>query len=156
MQQPQPTHLSGLAGMRSLQAQQTSQLVATPTTNNPGCAIDELESSFRACITPFVTEEASVGVTFQDEQKPSVELAINEFIELARKTEAYFQKQRAIIATRHPELTLQEECEELEMELKRKEDIVQHHSKKLQIWQRTLKEMLSVSTESGLSKSSVK
>ena len=113
--------------------------------------VDELETSFRACIAPLVANDASAGVTYQDEQRPSVEQAVNQFVEYVRKTEAYFQKQRATTAARCPELALQEEVDELEAELRRKDVVLQEHLNKLKQWQATLKAMQEYSGESSFS-----
>ena len=113
-------------------------------TGKPATIIDEFEIAFQDCIMPLVTEDVAVGLTYQDEQKTTSEFLTKNFIELSRRTEAYFLKQKALLAHKHPELVLQEEVDELELELKRKDDVINSHYARLKQWQNTLKDMKSV------------
>uniref|UniRef100_H2YVN9 Mediator of RNA polymerase II transcription subunit 28 n=1 Tax=Ciona savignyi TaxID=51511 RepID=H2YVN9_CIOSA len=103
--------------------------------------IDDLESSFRSCISHLVADEPSIGVTHQDEQKSTIEFAIQEFLKCARQTEAYFLKERASLAMKQPEFVLQEDIEELEAELQRKDETIRNHLDKLHQWKTTLNQM---------------
>ncbi|XP_002124297.2 mediator of RNA polymerase II transcription subunit 28-like [Ciona intestinalis] len=117
-----------------------------------GSVIDDLESAFRSCISQFVSDEPSIGVTHQDEQRPTVEFAVNEFLKLARQTEAYFLKERASLAMKQPELVLQEDIEELETELQRKDDAIRNHGEKLQQWKNALHQIGQGGIDAGFVK----
>ena len=103
--------------------------------------VEKLEDAFIECITPTIADEASHGISYQDESRLTVDHAITKFFDLAREAEAMFLKQAASVAAKNPEAVLKQEIEELNVELQRKDDVLNNCHKQLKQWQARLNDI---------------
>jgi len=100
--------------------------------------VDRMQDAFINCITPLITDESSHGINYQDETRPSIDHAITKFFDLARETEAMFLKQGASVAAENPEAVLKQEIEELNVELRHKDEVLNRYQSLLKQWQARL------------------
>ena len=103
--------------------------------------IDKLEDAFIDCLTPCISEETSHGITQQDDSRISVEHAVTKFFDVAREAEAMFVKQGASVAAKKPEAVLRQEIEELQAELRHKDEVLNKFHAQLKLWQTKLNEI---------------
>ncbi|XP_025096590.1 mediator of RNA polymerase II transcription subunit 28-like isoform X2 [Pomacea canaliculata] len=95
--------------------------------------INELEKAFQDCIT-IMTGQEYFTANETDETKTSVENTVQKFLDAARQTEAFFLSKRLILSAQKPEQLLKEDIQELQLELERKEKLIQKHHEHLQLW----------------------
>ncbi|XP_048747182.1 mediator of RNA polymerase II transcription subunit 28-like [Ostrea edulis] len=99
--------------------------------------VEELEASFQNCIDSLISQEY-FNVQDSDEIKTGMELSLQKFLELARKTEAFFLQKRLILSKQKPEQFVKDETEDLRAELERKDVMIKKHQERLQKWQALL------------------
>lgn len=71
--------------------------------------VDDFEATYYGIIAPLLpgTENVNKLNVSQDKLRASVDLAVTEFTDQARKVEAYFIKKHATVAQQQPELIIQ-------------------------------------------------
>lgn len=99
--------------------------------------ISELEKAFQDCVTNLTSQEY-FAPNESDETKQTVEQTLQNFLDTARRIEAFFLSQRLRLAVQKPEQVLKEDILELRHELERKEKLVEKHHERLQSWQNLL------------------
>ncbi|KAG8453656.1 hypothetical protein GDO86_000333 [Hymenochirus boettgeri] len=117
-------------------------LMSTPpgSKNSNNTLVDDLESSFEACVASLVSQDYVNG-TDQEEIRTGVEQCIQKFLDVARQTECFFLQKRLQLSVQKPEQVIKEDISELRNELQRKEGLIQKHLTKLRSWQQVLEEI---------------
>lgn len=70
-----------------------------------------------------------------EEIKVTVDQGVNKFIDSARAMETYFLQNRLMYANQKPDQVIAEEINELENEIKRKDEVIKKFHDKLDSWQ---------------------
>ncbi|XP_055390054.1 mediator of RNA polymerase II transcription subunit 28 [Condylostylus longicornis] len=107
------------------------------TTSGNGNLMDEFEEAFQACLHALTKQESSNGVD-KDEIDVEVQQTANKFIDVARLMEAFFLQKRYLISTLKPEMLLNDENQELNNEIKRKNALINKHYQRLEEWKAML------------------
>ena len=108
---------------------------------NSESVIDKFEAAFHDCLAPLVANEPSLGITFQDEPRLSVEHAVTKFLDLARETEGMFVKHKVAASMKVSENILRHEIDELAREIQHKDEILKNNFLQLKQVQAHLREL---------------
>ncbi|XP_046911862.2 mediator complex subunit 28 [Dermatophagoides farinae] len=103
--------------------------------------IDDFENSFQACMAP-ITNPISSHVLDNDELKANVD-NIQRFLDISQQIESFFIRKRAILSEQKPEITLNEEINELKLEINRKDVLLNNYYEKLNMWSNMVNEALT-------------
>ncbi|XP_027202397.1 mediator complex subunit 28 [Dermatophagoides pteronyssinus] len=106
--------------------------------------IDDFENSFQACLAP-ITNPLSSHVLDNDELKANVD-NIQRFLDISQQIESFFIRKRAILSEQKPEITLNEEINELKSEINRKDILLNNYYEKLNMWSNMVNEALTGKT----------
>lgn len=98
----------------------------------------------QACLAP-ITNPLSSHVLDNDELKANVD-NIQRFLDISQQIESFFIRKRAILSEQKPEITLNEEINELKSEINRKDILLNNYYEKLNMWSNMVNEALTGKT----------
>ena len=89
-----------------------------------------------------ITNPISSHVLDNDELKANVD-NIQRFLDISQQIESFFIRKRAILSEQKPEITLNEEINELKLEINRKDVLLNNYYEKLNMWSNMVNEALT-------------
>ncbi|KAF6034297.1 hypothetical protein EB796_007393 [Bugula neritina] len=105
-----------------------------------GTIIDEFEDAFHS-VCKYLDQIDDKKPQMED-IKRDADVLVSRFIDAGRTCEQYFLQKHIQIANAKPEQVLKEECNELRLEITRKDTAIERHYEKLRSWQETLSLLL--------------
>ncbi|GAB6031562.1 hypothetical protein CHUAL_009328 [Chamberlinius hualienensis] len=105
--------------------------------NHSGHMVTEFENAFQACLAAL-TNEDHFNVHDPEEIRAGVEQTIAKFLDMAKQMECFFLQKRLILSAQRPEQIVKEDITDLRAELIRKDQLIQKHYEKIQVWQNLL------------------
>ncbi|XP_071946938.1 mediator of RNA polymerase II transcription subunit 28-like [Antedon mediterranea] len=95
---------------------------------------EEMENAFTGCLSNLTNQEHFNIVDYM-EVKTGVEQAVQKFLDVAKEMETFFLQKRLLLSNSHPNQLVREECDDLQVELRRKDVLIQKQMRRLQHWQ---------------------
>ncbi|KAG8197993.1 hypothetical protein JTE90_029387 [Oedothorax gibbosus] len=99
--------------------------------------VEDFEKAFQDCVAALTNQDLH-NARDSDEIRTSVDLTVQRFLDISKQMDCFFLQKRLLLSVQKPEHLLVENIQELSAEVKRKDELIEKYTAKIQTWQNLL------------------